>query len=167
MKNKVYAAPANWAKVDSLLKEWGIKWDEEMAKARALSEKQPKKTNLMKRVKEIKSQVKRNRRRDADAHLIVAAPDLLRAVEDLLEDHKRIFAEAHPHSTIEWEECVEVQQALAAINKATKRNRSQREHVLRSTTIRTNDGTNPCQPANAWMKIIDRIANRCTNTTTK
>ena len=57
--------------------------------------------------------------RDADAHLIVAAPDLLRAVEDLLEDHKRIFAEAHPHSTIEWEECDEVQQALAAINKAT------------------------------------------------
>ncbi len=55
----------------------------------------------------------------SNARLIAAAPDLLRAVEDLLEDHKRIFPEAHPHSTIEWEECVEVQQALAAINKAT------------------------------------------------
>ncbi len=41
--------------------------------------------------------------------------------------------------------------------------RRQREHVLRSITIRTNDGTNQCQPANAWMKIINRIANRRTN----
>jgi hypothetical protein len=41
------------------------------------------------------------------------------ALRVLLEDHKRMFAEAHPHSTIAWEECVEVQQALAAINKET------------------------------------------------
>jgi hypothetical protein len=59
--------------------------------------------------------------RDADAYLIAAAPDLLRALGDLLEDHKRMFPEAHPHSTIAWEECVEVQQALAAINKATNK----------------------------------------------
>lgn len=45
--------------------------------------------------------------------------DPVKALQDLLEDHKRMFAEAHPHSTIEWEECAEVQQALAAINKAT------------------------------------------------
>jgi hypothetical protein len=55
----------------------------------------------------------------SNARLIAAAPNLLRALQDLLGDHKRMFAEAHPHSTIEWEECVEVQQALAAINKAT------------------------------------------------
>jgi len=38
--------------------------------------------------------------------------------------------------------------------------RRQSEHVLRCITIRTNDGTNQCQPANAWMKIINRITNR-------
>jgi len=56
---------------------------------------------------------------NANAQLITAAPNLLRGLQDLLEDHKRMFAESHPHSTIKWEECVEVQQALAAINKAT------------------------------------------------
>ena len=45
--------------------------------------------------------------------------DPVKALQDLLEDHKRMFAEAHPNSTIAWEECVEVQQALAAINKET------------------------------------------------
>jgi hypothetical protein len=64
------------------------------------------------------SPVVRQWTREADAHLIAAAPDLLRALEGLLEDHKRMFTDAHPNSTIAWEECVEVQQALAAINKA-------------------------------------------------
>jgi paraquat-inducible protein B len=43
--------------------------------------------------------------------------------------------------------------------------RRQSEHVLRCVTVRTNDGTNQCQPANAWMKIINRIANRRTDET--
>jgi len=38
--------------------------------------------------------------------------------------------------------------------------REYREWNTDRITIRTNDGTNQCQPANAWMKIIDRIHNR-------
>jgi hypothetical protein len=36
----------------------------------------------------------------------------------LLEDHKRMFPEVHPHSTIKWDECIEVKAATAAIAKA-------------------------------------------------
>ncbi len=52
------------------------------------------------------------------AHLIAAAPELLLALESLLEDHKRMFPEAHPHSTIKWSKCIEVEAATAAIAKA-------------------------------------------------
>lgn len=54
----------------------------------------------------------------ANANLIASAPELLVALETLLEDHKRMFPEAHPNSTIKWEKCIEVKQALAAISKA-------------------------------------------------
>ena len=53
----------------------------------------------------------------ANARLIAAAPELLSALESLLEDHKRMFPEAHPHSTIKWAECVEVKQAQQVITK--------------------------------------------------
>lgn len=56
---------------------------------------------------------------DRQAKLIAAAPDLLAALCALLEDHQRMFPEAHPTSAIKWEECSEVQQAQAAIAKAT------------------------------------------------
>lgn len=46
---------------------------------------------------------------------------LLKAIKELLEDHKRMFPEAHPYSTIEWHECIEVKKALAAIAKAEGR----------------------------------------------
>lgn len=50
---------------------------------------------------------------EANARLIAAAPELYVALKALLEDHKRMFFVAHPRSTIAWEDCVEVQQALA------------------------------------------------------
>jgi inorganic pyrophosphatase len=53
----------------------------------------------------------------ANIRLIAAAPELLSALESLLEDHKRMFPEAHPHSTIKWAECVEVKQAQQVITK--------------------------------------------------
>ncbi len=43
---------------------------------------------------------------------------VLNALVNLLKDHKRIFPAAHPHSTIKWEQCVEVKEALAAISLA-------------------------------------------------
>jgi hypothetical protein len=55
---------------------------------------------------------------DANADLLAAAPDLLSALESLLEDHKRMFPEAHPHSVIKWAECAEVSRAQKAISKA-------------------------------------------------
>lgn len=57
----------------------------------------------------------------ANAHLIAAAPELLSALSNILEDHKRMFPEAHPNSTIAWEECEEVRAAFAAIAKAEGR----------------------------------------------
>ena len=53
----------------------------------------------------------------ANIRLIANAPELLSALESLLEDHKRMFPEAHPHSTIKWAECVEVKQAQRVITK--------------------------------------------------
>jgi hypothetical protein len=47
-----------------------------------------------------------------------ALPNAVESLVVLLEDHKRMFNEAHPHSTIKWEDGVEVRQALAAIAKA-------------------------------------------------
>lgn len=44
--------------------------------------------------------------------------ELINALSSLLEDHKRMFPEAHPYSTIAWEECEEVKSAIAAIAKA-------------------------------------------------
>jgi hypothetical protein len=46
--------------------------------------------------------------------------DLIQALEALLADHKKMFEEAHPHSTIRWEECFEVQQAERAIQKTQR-----------------------------------------------
>ena len=45
-------------------------------------------------------------------------PELLFALRNLLKDHKRMFPEAHPNSTIKWSECEEVKQAKRAIAKA-------------------------------------------------
>lgn len=45
---------------------------------------------------------------------------LLSALEDLLEDHKRMFPEAHPNSTIRWDDCVEVRNAKAALKLANQ-----------------------------------------------
>lgn len=56
-----------------------------------------------------------------NSHLIAAAPELLSALSNLIEDHKRMFPEAHPNSTIAWEECEEVMAAFAAIAKAEGR----------------------------------------------
>ena len=53
----------------------------------------------------------------ANARLIAAAPDLLAALAALLKDHEQTFAEAHPNSTISWNECIEVQSAKKAIAK--------------------------------------------------
>ena len=44
--------------------------------------------------------------------------ELINALSSLLQDHKRMFPEAHPYSTIAWEECEEVKVALAALAKA-------------------------------------------------
>lgn len=55
---------------------------------------------------------------DMDASLIAAAPELLAALLALLEDHHRMFPEAHPNSTIKWSGCEEVKAACAAIAKA-------------------------------------------------
>jgi hypothetical protein len=44
--------------------------------------------------------------------------DLISALKYLMEDHKRMFPEAHPHSTIKWKECDEVKTAFKAIRKA-------------------------------------------------
>lgn len=49
-----------------------------------------------------------------------APPTAVEALVALLEDHKRMFAEAHPNSTIDWSECEEVKAAQAAINNANK-----------------------------------------------
>jgi hypothetical protein len=56
----------------------------------------------------------------ANTHLIAAAPDLLEALRYLLGDHQRMFSEAHPDSTIAWQDCEEVKEAKAAIKKATQ-----------------------------------------------
>ena len=40
---------------------------------------------------------------------------LKRALECLLEDHKRMFPKCHPNSAIEWKECVEVVMAHEAL----------------------------------------------------
>jgi hypothetical protein len=54
---------------------------------------------------------------------VVAPPTAVEALVALLDDHKRMFTEAHPHSTIDWSECEEVKAAQAAINNAnTMRN---------------------------------------------
>lgn len=55
---------------------------------------------------------------DQDASLIAAAPTLLSAMTDLLEDHRRMFTLAHPNSTIKWSGREEVIAACAAITKA-------------------------------------------------
>ena len=47
----------------------------------------------------------------------VSNTEFLEAMKYLLEDHKRMFPEAHPHSTIQWEDCEEVKKAKAAIKK--------------------------------------------------
>jgi hypothetical protein len=47
--------------------------------------------------------------------------ELLSALRNLLKDHKRMFPEAHPNSTIKWSECEEVKQAKRAIAKAEGR----------------------------------------------
>jgi hypothetical protein len=57
---------------------------------------------------------------EANARLIAAAPDLLKALRYLLADHQRMFTEAHPDSTIAWRDCEEVKGAKAAIQKATQ-----------------------------------------------
>lgn len=44
------------------------------------------------------------------------------------------------------------------IKARVKRNRRQRDHTLRCVTIRTNDGTNQCQPPDVWATIAKRIA---------
>jgi|LakMenEpi03Aug12_release.lakeMendotaPanAssembly.Ray.scaffolds.fasta_scaffold2959907_1 hypothetical protein len=54
----------------------------------------------------------------ANANLLAAAPELLLALEYLLEDHKRMFPEAHPHSAIKWDECAEVSFTQKTIAKA-------------------------------------------------
>ena len=54
----------------------------------------------------------------ANIRLIANAPELLSALEFLLEDHKRMFPEAHPNSVIKWRECEEVRRAQVAIAKA-------------------------------------------------
>lgn len=57
----------------------------------------------------------------ANASLIAAAPELYAALLSLLEDHHRMFPEAHPNSTIKWSACEEVKAACAAIAKAEGR----------------------------------------------
>jgi len=56
---------------------------------------------------------------DLNDPVCIAAPELLSALQSLLSDHEKMFSEAHPNSTISWEECEEVITAKAAIAKAT------------------------------------------------
>jgi hypothetical protein len=44
---------------------------------------------------------------------------LVSALAYLLMDHKQMFPEAHPNSTIRWEECEEVKRAAYAIEYAS------------------------------------------------
>lgn len=60
----------------------------------------------------------------ANSALIAKAPELLdennrlrAALRCLLEDHKRMFPKCHPMSTIDWEGCIEVVQARAALKE--------------------------------------------------
>lgn len=49
----------------------------------------------------------------------VIIDQLVSALAYLLMDHKRMFPEAHPNSTIRWDECEEVIRAANAIEYAS------------------------------------------------
>lgn len=48
---------------------------------------------------------------------------VLASLRDLIADHKRMFKEAHPNSTIAWCECHEVKEAKKAIAIITSKNK--------------------------------------------
>lgn len=49
----------------------------------------------------------------------VIIDQLVSALACLLMDHKQMFPEAHPNSTLRWEECEEVKRAANAIEYAS------------------------------------------------
>jgi len=83
---------------------------------------------------------------DANADLLAAAPDLLSALESLLEDHKRMFPEAHPHSVIKWAECAEVSRAQKAISKAKGLNNMSKPNQLEDSDYILSQGA-------AWLEV--------------
>jgi hypothetical protein len=52
---------------------------------------------------------------------------------------------------------VDIIKRIKEINETINLRRRTREHLMRSVTIRTNDGSNQCLGAGGWLTLVRRL----------
>jgi hypothetical protein len=52
---------------------------------------------------------------------------------------------------------VDIIKRIKEINATINLRRRTREHLMRSVTIRTNDGSNQCLGVGGWLKLVRRL----------
>jgi hypothetical protein len=52
---------------------------------------------------------------------------------------------------------VDIMQRIKELKDTINVRRREREHLLRSITVRTNDGSNQCLGSGGWIKLVRRL----------